>query len=60
MSLRYFHIFFILLSALLCAGVAWWNVENSGTSEMTYGFATIAALLPIYGIRFMKRSKSLV
>jgi hypothetical protein len=60
MSLRYFHICFILLSAALCAGVAWWNVENQGTAGMTYGFGAIAALLPIYGVRFMKRSKSLV
>jgi hypothetical protein len=60
MSLRYFHICFIILSALLCGGVAWWNVENQGTAPMTYGFGAIAILLPLYGIRFMKRSKGLV
>ena len=60
MSLRYFHISFILLSALLCGGVAWWNVENQGVAAMTYGFGSLAALLPLYGVWFLKKSKSLV
>ena len=60
MSLRYFHICFIILSALLCGGVAWWNVENQGGAAMTYGFGAIALLLPIYGVRFMRKTKALV
>ena len=60
MSLRYFHIFFILLSALLCAGVAWWNVENKGEPSFTYAFSTFAVLLPLYGTWFMRKSKPLV
>lgn len=60
MSLRYFHICFIILSALLCGGVAWWNVENQGTNGMTYSFGALAVLLPLYGIWFMRKSKVLV
>ena len=60
MSLRYFHITFIILSALLCAGVAWWNVENQGNPAMTIGFGALAAILPVYGVWFLKKSKSLV
>lgn len=60
MSLRYFHISFILISALLCGGVAWWNDENQGAAAMTYCFGAIALILPIYGVRFMRKTKALV
>jgi hypothetical protein len=60
MSLRYFHIAFILLSSLLCGGVAWWNVENQGGAAMTYAFGTVAGMLPLYGIRFLRKTKALV
>ncbi|MEK0449698.1 MAG: hypothetical protein RL088_1966 [Verrucomicrobiota bacterium] len=60
MSLRYFHISFILLSALLCGGVAWWNSENQGIAPLTYGFGAAAAILPFYGVWFLRKSRNLV
>jgi hypothetical protein len=60
MSLRYFHISFILLSAFLCGWVAWWNSDNQGIVTLTYAFGFAAAILPLYGVWFLRKSKNLV
>ena len=60
MSLKIFHIFFIILSTLLCAGVAWWCVENGVAKTWTWTFAVVAALLPIYGTWFLWKTRKLI
>ena len=60
MSLKIFHIFFIILSTLLCAGVAWWCVENGVSKTCTWGFAIVAALLPVYGAWFLWKTRKLI
>ncbi|GDX11432.1 hypothetical protein LBMAG57_32040 [Verrucomicrobiota bacterium] len=60
MSLKIFHICFIILSTLLCAGVAWWCVANDIAKTCTWIFATAAALLPIYGVWFLWKTRKLI
>ena len=60
MSLKIFHICFISISALLCAGVAWWCVANDVARIYSIVFATWAALLPVYGAWFLKKTSKLV
>ena len=60
MSLKIFHIFFIILSTLLCAGVAWWCVANDVATWYVYLFAGAALLLPIYGVWFLKKTRKLI
>ncbi|MEI7819308.1 MAG: hypothetical protein WCK55_00190 [Verrucomicrobiota bacterium] len=60
MSLKIFHICFITLSTLLCAGVAWWCVANDIAKTCTWIFATAAALLPIYGVWFLWKTRKLI
>ena len=60
MSLKIFHIFFILLSALLCGGVSWWCFSNDVAKSYSYLFAVVAALLPVYGAWFLWRTRKLI
>jgi len=59
-SLKIFHIFFITLSTLLCAGVAWWCFEHSGNEAFGWIFVAVGALLPVYGVWFLKKTKKLI
>ena len=60
MSLRIFHICFIIFSTLLCAGVSWWCFANKVGDLYGYIFAVMAVILPIYGVWFLKKTKNLV
>ncbi|MEO6788781.1 MAG: hypothetical protein ABI318_21885 [Chthoniobacteraceae bacterium] len=60
MSLKIFHIFFILVSTLLCAGVAWWCFENGVAKPYAYIFVAWAFLLPIYGVWFLRKTRNLI
>jgi len=60
MSLKIFHIFFILVSTLLCAGVAWWCSANGVAKAWIYLFAGWAGLLPVYGAWFLKKTSKLI
>lgn len=60
MSLKIFHICFIIMSALLCAGVAWWCFANDLARAFSYCFAAFAVLLPVYGVWFLKKTSKLI
>ena len=59
MSLKIFHIFFIIFSTLLCAGVAWWCFAKNVGDVYGYVFVGFAVILPIYGVWFLKKTKNL-
>lgn len=64
MSLKAFHIVFILISAALCAGFALWCFrEMTRTDSMGYGLtgglsAVGVLALTVYAVRFLKKSGS--
>ena len=60
MSLKIFHIFFIILSTLLSAGVACWCVSNGVAKPYICLFAVVAVLLPIYGVWFLWKTRKLI
>jgi hypothetical protein len=60
MSLKIFHICFIIISALLCAGVAWWCRDSEVAKTWFYLFVGGAVLLPIYGVWFLRRTRKLI
>ena len=60
MSLKIFHLFFILLSAALCGGVSWWCAANGVAKIYVYSFAAAAALLPVYGAWFLWHTRKLI
>lgn len=59
MSLKAFHIFFIMLATLLAAGCAWWAFANSITVFGAASAASAVALL-IYGIYFIRKSRRII
>ena len=60
MSLKIFHIFFIFVSTLLCAGVAWWCFANDVARAYGSIFVGCAILLPVYGAWFLKKTRKLI
>jgi hypothetical protein len=60
MSLKIFHIFFILVSTMLCAWVARWGSSNDMAMSYRYLFGGAAVLLPIYGVWFLKKTSKLI
>ncbi len=60
MSLRIFHICFILISTMLCAFVSWWCFTNEVGKFYACAFALFGATLPPYGVWFIRKSRALV
>ena len=60
MSLKAFHIFFILLATLLAAGCAWWAFANDAGFAFGAASTVVAIALAIYGFYFIKKSKGLI
>ena len=64
MSLKYFHILFILLSVMTMVGFGLWAMLVTGLPggfRIMGGFSLLGGVaLVIYGIRFLKKSKSII
>ena len=60
MSLRAFHILFIILSILMSAGCAWWAFAN-GVAPL-FGIVSVAVSvgLVFYAIYFLRKTKKLI
>lgn len=56
MSLRFFHIVFIALAAVLAAGVGVWSLEHGG---MVLGIVCLAAALAlvVYGVWYARKTR---
>ena len=60
MSLKAFHIFFIVLAILLAAGCAAWGFANGLDPVFGLTCSGLTAALLIYGIYFLKKSRKLI
>jgi len=60
MSLKAFHILFIVLSIVLAAGCAWWAFANHAGSVFGTVSAVAAAGLCVYFAYFLKKSRKLI
>jgi len=60
MSLRGFHILFILLAILMSVGCAWWAFANGVAPAFGTACLGAAAVLAVYGVYFLKKSKKLI
>ena len=60
MSLKVFHILFILLATLLAAGCAWWAFANDAGIAVGLVAAAIAVALAVYGVYFVKKARRLI
>jgi hypothetical protein len=60
MSLKGFHIFFIVLSILLAAGCAAWGFVNGLAPAFGITCSGLAVVLLAYGAYFLKKSRKLI
>ncbi len=60
MSLKGFHVFFILMAILVAAGFAAWSLVNETAVPVGIASAVLAVGLLIYGIWFLKKSKNII
>lgn len=60
MSLRAFHILFIILSILMSAGCAWWAFANGVALLFGIVAALVAVGLVFYAIYFLRKTKKLI
>jgi len=67
MSIKGFHIIFITIAALFCAGIGGWalfseSAKEAGDGIKVFGVANFVAstALLIYGVYFIRKSKSLI
>jgi hypothetical protein len=60
MSLRAFHILFIVLASLLAAGCAAWGFANGLAPAFGIVCAVISVALLVYGVYFFKKSRKLI
>ena len=65
MSLKTFHIFFIVLSTLLCIGFGVWSIgdfsgsgASAGSIAMGVGSFSGAVVLMWYGVWFLRKLKN--
>jgi len=56
MSLRFFHIVFIVLAAVLAAGVGVWSLQHSGTALGVVCLAAAVALA-VYGVWYTRNTR---
>ncbi len=63
MSLKGFHIFFITIAVLFCAGFSAWAFFGEGSQGMQIPGAVTAALgavILIYGVWFVRKKAALI
>lgn len=60
MSLKAFHILFIVLSVLLAAGCAWWAFANGAGAGFGIACIVAAVALVIHGIYFLRKTRKLI
>jgi len=66
MSIKGFHLIFIFIAALFCAGFGVWalffdKMSNGDTVKIFGGGSLVAAVaLMIYGIYFVRKTKTIV
>jgi hypothetical protein len=60
MSLKTFHIIFIILATLLAAGCAVWAFANQTATPFGVCCAVAAAALVVYGIWFVRKSRHII
>ena len=56
MSLKAFHLFFVIIAALLCIGFGVWCFQTASTLGGSLSFAAVVALAT-FEVNFLRRMK---
>ena len=60
MSLKAFHVLFITISILLCAGCAVWAFSNDAAPAFGWSSAVLAVALVVYEVFFLRKAKGII
>ena len=60
MSLKAFHLVFIVLSICLCIACAGWAFSNHAGDAFGIGASIAAVALIVYGIWFIKKARNII
>ncbi len=60
MSLRAFHILFILLSVILCVVCSYWAFATGAGFYFGIGSALSGVILTVYGVRFVSKTRGVI
>jgi hypothetical protein len=60
MSLKAFHLVFILVSIFFSAGMAFWAFKTGASEGLGWGSSVASLLMAIYCVRFVVKSKSII
>jgi hypothetical protein len=60
MSLKAFHLIFIFVSILFCAGMAAWSFKTGASDGLGWGCGLVSVLMCVYAVRFISKAKSII
>jgi uncharacterized membrane protein SirB2 len=60
MSLKVFHVIFIIVSVTLALFCAVWAFSNNAHPAFGYGSAITALALVIYGVWFLRKARNII
>jgi hypothetical protein len=60
MSLKAFHIFFIIVSIVFAAGLSAWAFKTGASDALGFVSGASSVLLLVYGMAFLKKARSII
>ena len=60
MSLKAFHIFFIIVSIFFAAGLSAWAFKTGASDALGFVSGACSVLLLVYGMAFLKKARSII
>ncbi len=60
MSLKSFHLVFIIASVLLAAFFSFWSFENRVSETLGWISAIVSFVLAVYGIYFVRKARRII
>lgn len=60
MSLKAFHVFFILVSIVFAAGLSAWAFKTGASDALGFVSGASSVLLLVYGMAFLKKARSII
>jgi hypothetical protein len=60
MSLKAFHIFFIIVSIVFAAGLSAWAFKTGASDALGFVSGASSLLLLVYGMAFLRKARSII
>jgi hypothetical protein len=60
MSLKAFHVFFILVSIVFAAGLSAWAFKTGASDALGFASGASSFALLVYGVAFLRKARSII